>query len=78
MAKTFKSKRKLRKLWILKSIFLIILVYILIKLCIYSLVDISPISYFKIETVGHEFTFITHIKKRGMLLKEMCLMLLKI
>jgi len=55
MAKKFKSKRKLRKLWILKSIFLIILVYILIKLCIYSLVDISPISYFKIETVGHEF-----------------------
>lgn len=55
MAKKFKSKRKLRKLWILKSIFLIILAYVLIKLCIYSLVDISPISYFKIETVGHEF-----------------------
>ncbi len=55
MARHFKSKRRLRKMWILEYLLLFLFVYVLIKLCIYSLVDISPISYFNMEMIGHEF-----------------------
>lgn len=57
MKKQFRSKRKLRKMWILEYILLILFTYLLIKLCIYSLVDIAPSSYFNIESIGHEFYF---------------------
>ena len=55
MAKHFKSKRKLRKLWILEYVLLLVFTYFLIKLCIYSLVDIPPNAYFSMEFIGKEF-----------------------
>lgn len=55
MAKQFKSKRKLRKMWILEIIVTIIFLYFLIKLCISSLVSISPNSYFNVELISQAF-----------------------
>lgn len=55
MAKQFKSKRKLRKMWIIEIVITIIFVYFLIKLCIISLLSISPSSYFHIELLSQEF-----------------------
>lgn len=55
MSKHFKSKRRLKKMWILEYLLFLLFIFILIKLCIYSLVSISPISYFQVEMIGHEF-----------------------
>lgn len=55
MAKHFKSKRRLRKMWILEYVFFALFIYLLIKLCIYALVDIPPTSYFKVEELGQAF-----------------------
>ena len=46
MAKQFKTKKMLRKLSIIRYILLVVLVYLLIKLCIYSLTKISPNNYY--------------------------------
>ncbi len=55
MAKHFKSKKRLRKLWIIEYILLFLFIYVLIKLCIYSLIYISPTSYFNVGMIGNEF-----------------------
>jgi len=46
MARHFKSKKITRRISILKYIFFIIIAYLLIKLCIYSLISISPTKYY--------------------------------
>lgn len=55
MKKHFKSKKKLRKLWILELGIVLVVIYFLIKLCIYSLMVVSPTSYFDIEMISHAF-----------------------
>ena len=46
MAKHFKSKKIIRKVSIFKYLFLILVAYLLIRLCIYSLVVIPPNRYY--------------------------------
>lgn len=46
MPKHFKTKKVIRKLSIIKYIFFIIIAWMLIKICIYSLNYMSPITYY--------------------------------
>lgn len=55
MAKHFKSKKSLRKTWIIEYVLLFLFSYFLIRLCIYALIIIEPVSYLKIETIGENF-----------------------
>lgn len=45
MAKYFKSKKIKRKKWIVKCILFVIIIYIFTKVCIYSLVNITPSKF---------------------------------
>lgn len=49
MAKHFKSKKIIRRISIFKYLFIVLMTYILIRLCIYSLVFISPNKYISTE-----------------------------
>lgn len=51
MAKYFKTKRIIRKLFFIKYAIYIILTIIFLRLYIYSLVDINPTSYFNSNTI---------------------------
>ncbi len=55
MAKHFQTKRHLRKKWLLEYLFFIALAYLILKLCIYSLVNIPVDSLLQIETIGQQF-----------------------
>ncbi len=55
MAKRFCSKKKLRKKWLLEYFLLFLFTFFLLKLCIYTLVDIPPTSFLKIELLGEAF-----------------------
>ena len=46
MAKHFKSKKIIRRISMIKYLFFVLLVYFLIRLCIYCLVFTSPIKYY--------------------------------
>ena len=47
MAKYFKNKRMRRKKWIIKLLLTLITIYIVTKVCIYSLVNIEPFKFLK-------------------------------
>lgn len=47
MAKYFKNKRMRRKKWIIKLLLTLITIYIVTKVCIYSLVSIEPFKFLK-------------------------------
>lgn len=51
MARYFKSKKALRYEIILKYIFVLVLSYLFIRLCIYSLTYISPMSYLNTNSI---------------------------
>lgn len=55
MAKYFKSKKILRKFTFIKYLIYIIIAFIFLKLYIYSLVDINPISYFNTNTIIKDY-----------------------
>ena len=45
MAKYFKSKRIRRKKWIIKVVIILIFIYAVTKICIYSLINIPPVNF---------------------------------
>lgn len=55
MAKYFKSKKIIRKFTFIKYIIYIILTFILLKLYIYSLVDINPKNYFNTNYIIKDY-----------------------
>lgn len=60
MAKYFKSKKKRRKNWLIKNTVILILVYFIIKSCIYSLVIIPPEKFLKPSLIMKDYY--AHIK----------------
>ena len=60
MAKYFKSKKRQRKNWLIKKAVILILVYFIIKSCIYSLVIITPDKFLKPSLIIKEYY--EHIK----------------
>ena len=55
MTKRFESKKRLKKKWLIEYFFLLLFTYLLIKFCIYTLVDTSPTSYFSVKDLGKSF-----------------------
>lgn len=55
MTKRFESKKRLKRKWLLEYLFLLLFAYLLIRLCIYTLVDISPTSYFSMKDLSKSF-----------------------
>lgn len=60
MAKYFKSKKKRRKNWLIKNTVILILVYFIIKSCVYSLVIIPPEKFLKPSLIMKDYY--AHIK----------------